>query len=894
MKLQFTFLFALLWLTPFAVGAQENHVKGEILVRFRPEVQPDRWLEYHAEWRTEFFRVTLGPQLAPEFSIWKIHFDGNSTDENALLERLRKDPQIEAAQFNHYAYLRSRTPDDPRFSAQWHLFNTGQSGGTPGMDIGMPEAWELATGGTTPGNDTIVVCVIDNGLDTSHPDIRPNLWINTGEIPQNGIDDDQNGYIDDYHGWNNQKSNGQISDANYHGTPVSGIIGARGNNGTGVSGVNWNVKLMHVVDGFGAISEDRIIQAYMYPYRQRKRYNQSKGKVGAFVVATNASWGLSRIQPDEYPIWCAFYDSLGQVGILNVAATESAQNIDVDQVGDMPTACGSDYLISVNSLDHTGAKAPGGYGASSIDLGAFGENVLSTIPGNSYGVEKGTSFAAPQVTGAIALLYAAKCPTLTVLAENDPAAAAAWVKQLLLKGTVPTPSLRGITVTGGRLNVYNSMRLLLDDCGNCPPPSKVQAQQITQTSAQISWLSNDSIARIDLRWKVGSDSTWMLIQNASSPVILQGLQACTNYEYQLAVVCHADTTAFGSSFSFRTDGCCLPPQHIQIPFISERDVLVTWDPVTAATGYTIRYRPINTTDWKTISAYSNSTGLRNLPACTNYEFQIRSDCPGNSFSEFGPVYTVRTRGCGACLELNYCKPTGVDSYNADQEWIAKVKIHSFENTSGKNGYANYTGLSGPTLAAGNAYSVALYPGFPGFTSQEYWIIWIDLNQDGIFSSSEAVFDSGSASRDSVIGLIQIPTNAKPGSTRMRVVMRFKQPGVACGFPTDFYGEIEDYCVQITSINPVQEVSLTPTVHLFPNPFSETIQAQINLPVAQEWLQIEVLSVQGHSLYQQRWPPLPAGRIDLSIGETQWPDGIYLLRGTSPQGHFIQRIVKQTP
>ncbi|MFM8450281.1 MAG: S8 family serine peptidase [Haliscomenobacter sp.] len=894
MKRHYTLLIALLCLLPFASGAQETHIKGEILVRFKPDVQPDRWLEFHSQWRNESFHVTIGPRLAPEFAIWKIHFDWTAVDENTLLQRLRQDPQIEAAQFNHLAYLRARTPNDPRFTAQWHLFNTGQSGGTPGMDIGMPEAWELATGGVTPGNDTIVVCVIDNGLDTSHPDIRPNLWINYGEIPNNGIDDDQNGYVDDYHGWNTQKGNGQISDANYHGTPVSGIIGARGNNATGVSGVNWNVKLMHVVDGFGAISEDRIIQAYMYPYRQRKRYNESKGKNGAFVVATNASWGLSRIKPSEYPIWCAFYDSLGQVGILNVAATESAQNIDVDQVGDMPTACGSDFLVSVNSIDHTGAKAPGGYGAASIDLGAFGENVLSTIPGNNYGLEKGTSFAAPQVTGAIALLYAAKCPTLTVLAENDPPAAATWVKQLLLQGTVPTPSLQGITVTGGRLNVYNSMRRLLDDCGNCPPPSNVQSQQITQTSAQISWISNDSITRVDLRWKETSDSSWTLLRNAHTPVALQGLQPCTRYEFQLATICHTDSNAFSTTFSFRTDGCCLPPQGVQTPFISERDVLVTWNPVTAATSYTIRYRPIQTTTWQTMQAYSNSTGLRNLTACTRYEFQIRSDCPGNTFSDFSPIYTVRTRGCGACLELNYCKPGGIDSYNADQEWIARVRVHDFENTSGKNGYADYTNLNGPTLTIGNSYSIALHPGFPGFSSQEYWIIWMDLNQDGIFSSSEAVFDSGTASRDSVLGLIRIPTTAKPGTTRMRVVMRFKQPGVSCGFPSDFYGEVEDYCVQITSINAVQETTTQPAVVLFPNPFSETIQAQISLPTAQPWLQIEVLSLQGQSLYRHTWKQLPQGGIDLSIGDPQWPDGVYLIRGTSPDYTFIQRIIKQNP
>ncbi|MBK9488316.1 MAG: S8 family serine peptidase [Haliscomenobacter sp.] len=285
--------------------------------------------------------------------IWKLRFDPQTQDENELLARILRDPAVVAAQFNHYIELRSVTPNDPEFGKQWHWYNTGQDGGVAGIDLGMRQAWDITTGGLTPNGDTIVVCVIDDGIDTTHRDLKANLWVNRAEIPNNNRDDDENGYIDDYRGWNVQLKNDNISADASHGTEVAGMIGAVGNNNLGITGVNWKIKIMGVMGGYNSAKEADIIQAYNYPFIQRKLYNQSGGKKGAFVVATNASWGIPRTTPADYMIWCNFFDSLGHQGIINVNATSNS-NIDIDVTGDMPGGCGSPFIIVSTSINRLG------------------------------------------------------------------------------------------------------------------------------------------------------------------------------------------------------------------------------------------------------------------------------------------------------------------------------------------------------------------------------------------------------------------------------------------------------------------------------------------------------------------------------------------------------------
>ena len=439
-------------------------VPGELIVKLDPNVKPHDLTADGVNVNGLPAGMELRETLSELASIYLFNYDDVALDGEEVLRSLNDLPSVVAAQLNHYVEDRA-TPNDPQFGSQWHHIDASDN------DIDSDLAWDITTGGTTANGDRIVVAVLEGGgANYNHVDLVANHWTNSAEIAGNGVDDDGNGFVDDVNGWNAASGNDAIS-AGGHGTAVSGMIGAVGNNGNGGAGVNWDVEIMQIQ--MGSLTESNVIAAYNYPYTMRNLYNTSGGSQGAFVVATNASWGIDNANPANYPVWCAYYDDLGAAGILNCGATAN-NNVNIDVVGDMPTGCGSDYMVAVTATNSSDVRTFSGYGATTIDLGAPGEAVFLPSGSTGYSSTSGTSFASPCVAGGIALVYSAPCADLASSALTSPQATANAVRSYILDGVDPVANLVGETVTGGRLNVRNALDLAIGACNpdlGCTDPA---------------------------------------------------------------------------------------------------------------------------------------------------------------------------------------------------------------------------------------------------------------------------------------------------------------------------------------------------------------------------------------------------------------------------------------
>ncbi|MCJ7486670.1 MAG: S8 family serine peptidase [Candidatus Aminicenantes bacterium] len=434
--------------TPQLMTAAADSVPNELLVKFKPAtaetaviqaieavqgaiiahrgevVSAGLWAENKSEYRSflgdpDLFHVKLPPILRTEKAI----------------AELLANPNVEFAEKNYVSHIET-IPNDPEFSYQWGLHNTGQSGGTADADIDAPEAWEIFT-----GSSDITIAVIDTGIDYGHTDLQSNIWTNPGEIgggkETDGIDNDGNGKIDDWHGWDFVNSDNNPMDDNSHGTHVAGIAGASGNNETNVAGVCWNVKLMPVkaYDAYGYGNTARDIAAIDYAI-----------SLDAQVI--NASWG-------SYSYSAALYQAIERAmtsGILFVAAAgNDSYNNNTTPL--YPSSYDIDNIISVLATTDTDTlSAFSNYGSYSVDLGApggedatqNGYNILSTIPNNQTSKKAGTSMATPFVSGGSALVLGQR-PTID------------WwqAKTIILKSVDTKSALVGKARTHGRLNVLN-------------------------------------------------------------------------------------------------------------------------------------------------------------------------------------------------------------------------------------------------------------------------------------------------------------------------------------------------------------------------------------------------------------------------------------------------------
>jgi subtilisin family serine protease/subtilisin-like proprotein convertase family protein len=393
-----------------------HYAPGRVLVSLTPGVDGER-IQHDFGGTVQSSRPLLG-------QLWELNLDAD-TSLNAALAAFNASPLVAFAEPDYTVHI-TDTPDDPQFASLWGLNNTGQTGGTADADIDAPEAWDLTT-----GSSSTLVAVIDTGVDYRHPDLAANMWVNGGEIPGDRIDNDGNGFVDDVHGYDFINEDGDPLDDQGHGTHVAGTIGAVGDNGVGVAGINWDVKIMALkflgADGSGSTSD--AIRALNYAVQ-----------MGADV--SNNSYGDNEFSQ----AFLSAIDAAGQAGHIFVAAAgNSSSNNDASPF--YPAAYDLPNLVTVAASDDRDRLASfSNYGVTSVDLAAPGVNILSTTPNNTYTSNSGTSMAAPHVTGVVSLVRG-----------QHPEWSPVQVIDQVLTSVDYVPALESRVATAGRLNAARAV-----------------------------------------------------------------------------------------------------------------------------------------------------------------------------------------------------------------------------------------------------------------------------------------------------------------------------------------------------------------------------------------------------------------------------------------------------
>ncbi len=460
----------------FGQKFEKAYADGEVLVKFKSGTDSSLIAQMN-----EFVGASLLETLG-DLNWIRVKLPDGMPVEKAI-EEYKKFGEIEVVQPNFYYHLLA-TPNDPQYT------NTGMYGLGK---ISAPAAWDLTT-----GSSTVVVADIDTGLRYTHEDIAANAWTNAGEINGNNIDDDGNGFIDDYYGFDFRYNDPDPLDEHGHGTHTAGTIGAVGNNGVGVTGVNWNVKLM-AIKIYSASGTDStsamLVNAYNYVRLMKNR--------GVNIRVTNNSYA-------DCPEACGYdqatrdaLDALGEAGVLNVfAAGNNGRNIDTQPL--YPASYDLPSILSVASSTSTDARSSfSNLGVVSVDLAAPGSGIYSTTnsSNSSYGPSSGTSMATPHVAGAAALL-----------SSFNPNLSAASLKATLMNTVDVLAAWNGIVKTGGRLNVQRALQNQTVCSFNLSQSSQTVRLKGGYFSVNISAAQNCD-------YSAKSNASWISV---SSPNILSG------------------------------------------------------------------------------------------------------------------------------------------------------------------------------------------------------------------------------------------------------------------------------------------------------------------------------------------------------------------------------------
>ncbi len=609
-----------------------SYAPGELLVKHKRSVRAAATQYYRTQWdisALRTFRVT---------GVQHVKLPRWMTVE-AALEIYLDDRDVEYAEPNYYRHT-CAIPDDTDFDLLWGLHNTGQyvhgTSGAPDADIDAPEAWDITT-----GSSDIVIAVVDTGVDYSHPDLSNNIWSNTGETPDNEIDDDGNGYVDDVLGWDFFGNDKDPMDLNGHGTHMAGITAAEGDNAIGITGVCWTARIMPLrfldENGIGKVADE--ISAIDYAIAN-----------GAHII--NASFGSDTYSQSEY-------DAISRAnseGVLFMAAAGN-DSLNNDTSPFYPASYNLPNIISVAATDQNDNLTWfSNYGPTTVDVGAPGVNIYSTSPDTGYGYMHGTSVATPHVTGLAALIWGYNS-SLTHME----------IKDIILNGVDIKPTLNGKTVTGGRINAFNAF------AGSRPQePNGLAATTESGSRISLSWIDNSpNESRFEIERKARPGGTYSRIANVAADETSYsntGLSERTTYHYQVRAI----NSAGNSDYSNEADATTIlaGPSKLSAVDASTSKINLSWaDNSSYESGFQIERKTGTGATYSQIAdiaADQTSFSDTGLNKATTYYYRVRaydtdedSDysneadaTTGSKSSGGGGACFINTADFGSCVDRN--------------------------------------------------------------------------------------------------------------------------------------------------------------------------------------------------------------------------------------------------
>lgn len=568
---------------------------AEVLVRFDRELPPQALAALEAQIDAGQREVLDGATL--------MRFQSRRFDVETLVAFFSQLPEVIYAEPN-YLVTAIATPNDSLFGELWGLDNSA----TPAADISAVPAWDITTGSTG-----VVTGIIDTGVDYTHPDLSANMWRAPASFTVNIGGQDILCPAGSY-GFNAITNSCDPMDDNSHGTHVAGTIGATGHNGAGVVGVNWTTRMMGLkfLAANGSGSTSNAIKSIQFAIQARTAFGAA-----ANVRILSNSWGGGGYSQ-------ALLDAINQASandMLFVAAAGNS-NVNTDSSPHYPSSYNAPNIVSVASTTNTDTRSSfSNYGAASVDLGAPGSGILSTVLNAGYGTKSGTSMAAPHVSGAGALVLAACTMNTSTL------------KDLLLQTVDPIAALAGITVTGGRLNVDRAVRT----CAGAPPPGPEAPPapanlQATAGNAQValSWSASSGVTSYAVRRRIaGAD--WMEIAAGLTATSHTDTSATNGVTYEYVVTASANGLESEPSNLVSATPTAPPPPTtpgaptgVKAQANGKDKITVSWLAVGGAASYTVKRSTTSGGPYTVVASGVTGTSYQNasLASKTTYYYVV--------------------------------------------------------------------------------------------------------------------------------------------------------------------------------------------------------------------------------------------------------------------------------